>query len=456
MFRTNHSPRLSKQLRVEQLEGREVPAIMLAVTGSDHLITFDSANPTAIRTNVAITGLAAGERITDIDVRPATGGLYGLSNLHQLYLINASNGAATQVGTVAGVNAQNVGIDFDPVSDQLRVVSNHGQVLAVNPLDASSIGTGPALSFRAGDAFQGQSPRVTSIAYTNGVSGASSSIQYGIDQSRNALVRISNSLSTGGVVKTVGSLGVDVNQSVGFDIDPALNVGYVTVPVPGSSASVFGVVNLATGGTTLISPIGNNRSITDIAVAVGGNTFTGTTTGTGTIGNLGNLGTGTLGLGNLGTGTLGGLGTTGLGNLGTGTIIPVLANSAGLFNNTGLGTTLPLGTTTGGLFTPTSGTTTGGLFNPTFGTTTGGLFNPTFGTTGLFNPTFGTTTATGGLFGTNFGTTTGSLFVPTFGTATGSSLFAPISNMSVLPATSLFGTGTGVGTSLFPISTSFF
>ena len=90
----------SCRLRVEALEEREVPAIFFGVTTSNVLVNFDSANPSVILRSTPITGfLSPGEVITDIDVRPATGGLYGFSNFDRLYLINPFNAFAYRSGT---------------------------------------------------------------------------------------------------------------------------------------------------------------------------------------------------------------------------------------------------------------------------------------------------------------------------------------------------------------------
>jgi Domain of unknown function (DUF4394) len=270
MFHKRSPMRCAARLQVEQLEGREVPATIFAVNAAGRLLTFDSSNPGTLESGVTITGLVTpGEHITDIDVRPGTDGLYGRSNLGRLYLINPLSGFATPVGDVVTTNAPNVGIDFDPLTNQLNVVSNLGENLSLNPTDGSVASMGTQLSYLPGDAAQGQPPRITGLAFTNSVPLAASSTLFGIDQLRNTLVEFVGSPSNGQLL-TIGSLGFDVKAGIGFDIDPASNIAYATLQLPGFAFSEFATINLSTGAATLLGPVGPDRLIDDIAVDVGG------------------------------------------------------------------------------------------------------------------------------------------------------------------------------------------
>mgnify|MGYP003693911373 CR=1 FL=1 len=85
---------------------------------------------------ISVTGIGA-ETLLDIDIRPANGALYALSNLGNLYSINVTTGAAILSANLAGVildpNATRFGIDFNPTVDRLRIVSNTGQNLRLTP-----------------------------------------------------------------------------------------------------------------------------------------------------------------------------------------------------------------------------------------------------------------------------------------------------------------------------------
>src|SRR5690349_4509230 len=68
------------------------------VTQNNRLVTFQSDNVTNVEPSHPITGLASGDAIVGIDVRPATGQLYALGKTSRLYVINPRTGAARLVG----------------------------------------------------------------------------------------------------------------------------------------------------------------------------------------------------------------------------------------------------------------------------------------------------------------------------------------------------------------------
>src|SRR4029079_18534350 len=97
---------------------------------------FDSATPGTISTPVAITGLQTSETLVGIDVRPSDGLLYGVGSTSRLYTIHTVSGVATQVGTgtfAPALSGTNFGVDFNPVTDRLRVVSDADQNFRLNP-----------------------------------------------------------------------------------------------------------------------------------------------------------------------------------------------------------------------------------------------------------------------------------------------------------------------------------
>ena len=129
---------------IEPLESRIAPAKLFAVTGANHLISFDSATPGTITSDVTITGLGAGELIDGADIRPATGQLYalgitdnGAARSGQIYTINTTTGAATAVGvafSAALSDTDSWGFDFNPAVDRIRIVDGlNGGNFRVNP-----------------------------------------------------------------------------------------------------------------------------------------------------------------------------------------------------------------------------------------------------------------------------------------------------------------------------------
>src|ERR671911_2416380 len=121
------------------------PGDTFGLTSANRLVTFNRAAP-AVRTAVAISGLQSGEQLLGIDIRPAgmpAGELYALGSTGSVYTINITSGAATQKSQLSAdstdatnpftaLDGVDFGVDFNPVVDRLRVVSNTGQNLRDN------------------------------------------------------------------------------------------------------------------------------------------------------------------------------------------------------------------------------------------------------------------------------------------------------------------------------------
>ncbi|MGH9936296.1 MAG: DUF4394 domain-containing protein, partial [Blastocatellia bacterium] len=248
---------------------------VFAVTSGNRLLSFNSGAPGVINRSRAITGLGSGENIVGIDFRPATGQLFALSNASRVYTINTGNGVATPVGAAPlnpALNGVSFGVDFNPVPDRIRVVSDADQNLRINPNSGAVVVDG-ALAFAAGDANAGQNPNVVGAAYTNSFQGATTTTLYGIDSSLHALVTQGSVGSApvspnNGQLFTVGSLGVDPNDIVGFDISSESGVALASFNMPGGAATQLHTINLTTGAAVLIGAIGGGEIIRDIAIEV--------------------------------------------------------------------------------------------------------------------------------------------------------------------------------------------
>lgn len=258
---------LPTRLQVDELEGREVPAILFGVTPANQLVTFDSANTNVLLRSAPITGfLSPGETITDIDVRPATGGLYGHSNLGRLFLIDPASAFALPVGNTATLTSPNIGLDFDPSGDRLRVLSNKGDNLVLDPTFGTLNRTATPLAYAAGDPAAGFTPRITGAAFNNNISTASSRTLFAIDHSLNTLVRVGKTALNDGLLTTIGRLGIDVTNRVGFDIAPSSDVAFASLQRPDQAFSKLFTINTATGQASRVGKIGGGILLNDIAV----------------------------------------------------------------------------------------------------------------------------------------------------------------------------------------------
>lgn len=71
-----------------------------------------------------------------------------------------------------------------------------------------------------------------------------------------------------GQLFTIGALGLDAGDLVGFDITPN-GVAYVSSTAPDGTTSALGTIDLATGAISTLGDIGGGQSIRDIALAAG-------------------------------------------------------------------------------------------------------------------------------------------------------------------------------------------
>jgi hypothetical protein len=251
-------------------------ATMFAVTVSNQLLNFNPGTPSIINSTRNITGLAQGENIVGIDFRPANGQLYALSSASRIYIIDPSSGRVAPVGAAAlttAVNGASFGFDFNPVPDRIRVVSNADQDLRLNPNNAAVAGVDGTLAYAATDPNAGQDPNIVGSAYTNNFSGTTSTTLYEIDSARDTLVTQGSvggapiSPNTGQLF-TVGALGVDTGDMVGFDIAPVTNAAFASLTPPSGGVSTIYTINLATGAAVSLGPIAGGQTIRDIAYAV--------------------------------------------------------------------------------------------------------------------------------------------------------------------------------------------
>ena len=215
--------------------------IAYAADASNNLLVF---NPTAIGTPVykPILLLQPSETILGIDMRPATGQLYALGSTGRIYTINTISGNATMIGAAAIVlNGTDFGFDFNPLADRIRIVSNTGQNLRVNPNDGLLVAIDTSLS--------PGTPNVTAAAYLNNYAGTTTTVLYDIDSTTDMLY--TQNPPNNGTLVGIGALGINVTASNGFDIGGNSNLGYAILTVGGVNG--FYTINTTTGAATLIA-----------------------------------------------------------------------------------------------------------------------------------------------------------------------------------------------------------
>jgi hypothetical protein len=132
---------VGERLRGLALESRAVRLYALAQPTTDApggaIVTVLSAAPDVVMPGtsiVSIKGLAASEEVLDIDTRSATGDLIGLTNTNRLLKIDPVTGQTTFLSLVSLQVEGSVRVmDFNPLTDRLRIIGDNGQSMIVVP-----------------------------------------------------------------------------------------------------------------------------------------------------------------------------------------------------------------------------------------------------------------------------------------------------------------------------------
>jgi hypothetical protein len=240
---------------------------ILALTANGRLIRFSTNLPGVLQSNVAISGLQAGESLVGIDFRPRNRLLYGVSNQNAIYTIDPATGAATAAGSLSTALTGTVfGFDFNPRADRLRIVSDAGQNLRIDVTAQTNNTTSDLpLMYASADVNGGATPRVVGSAYTNSFDGTPATLLYGIDSNLDILV--TQDPPNNGTLNTIGGLGVNTGDSVAFDISSASARAFASLTIAGNSSSGLYSINLGTGSATLLGAIGIAQPIIGMTVA---------------------------------------------------------------------------------------------------------------------------------------------------------------------------------------------
>jgi hypothetical protein len=250
-------------------------ATAVGLTGGNTLIQFDTATPGTITSTTAVTGLGAAQTLRGLDVRPATGQLYGVAvttgsannSAISVYVIDPTTGQATPsvasipVGNLPGAADVTGDIDFNPVVDRIRYVNTNDENARFNPNNGT-------LSGNDTDLTPAGTTDIVGAAYdrnsgtTVGTPELGPTTLFEIDANTSTLSIQGGANGTsgggpnGGAVDDIRPLGVTLTagSDAGLDITPdgtmyaALTVGGVT--------GLYALTNI----TTLVGNIGNGAT----------------------------------------------------------------------------------------------------------------------------------------------------------------------------------------------------
>ncbi|HWG93721.1 MAG TPA: DUF4394 domain-containing protein [Mycobacteriales bacterium] len=227
----------------------------------------------------SLVGLEGDRRLVGIDYRVFGGDatLYGVGDGGGLYAVDPATGTAVLKGRLTvPLEGTRFGVDFNPVANALRIISDTGQNLrqpfatvvddvagnAATVVDGrlnyGGTVTGPNTS-------EGGTPAlgVTGAGYTNNdADPATGTVLLDIDTDRDVLA-VQN--ANPGVLTERGALGVDASEVAGFDVytDGDRNTG-IALLVVGGERGLY-AVDLATGAVRFLT--GVTRGVSELAIA---------------------------------------------------------------------------------------------------------------------------------------------------------------------------------------------
>ena len=229
--------------------------MLVATTSQNQLLTFNARNPERIKDIQAITGLPAGVTLRGIDFRPKTGDLYGVGSDSVVYRVNPGTGIAIAEGPAftPALRGRSFGVDFNPVVDKIRVVSDDRQNLRLN------VDEGTVLSMDA-DLNPGM-PQVVAAGYEN----SSFSFTQPTATKLHVVDAASDTLFTqdppnNGTLTNPRKLKVDVGLNAGFDIAGDDNMGFLSNAKSGRGSELY-TVDITTGKTRSLGRIGGGKRL---------------------------------------------------------------------------------------------------------------------------------------------------------------------------------------------------
>jgi hypothetical protein len=246
----------------------------LMVTTGNHLLTFDTAAPSSILADVAVTGIGPDETIKGIDFRPATGQLYAFTvptatsgDTIRTYTLDRTTGVAGFVGVSTALSVADVasGVSFDPVTDRARYVNSDDRNARIRPVDGTSPGSSPPAA--AGDrnfGLIGPNPDLIAVAYDRSFQGATLSTAYAIDRTDSRLDILGGidgyPPATIGEIYPVGPLGPALKPTADGGFDISFDGRAFAALTGADDRTQLYSVNLATGAATVVGSIGSGNA----------------------------------------------------------------------------------------------------------------------------------------------------------------------------------------------------
>lgn len=248
---------------------------VVGLTDDQRLICFNEKTPGDARDLGSVSGLMSGDVLIGIDFRVQDKKLYGVSRTGGIYVLTPTGAIATKVNQLTVLlDGTSFGVDFNPVADRLRIVSDTGQNLRHNVNAGGVTLVDDPLDYPPATPVNAVGPNATGVtgsAYTNNDLDASTGTTlYALDSNLDQIDI--QSPPNDGTLAATGKLGVDATVSVGFDIYSTIREG-VTVGVQAlaslqaaSGVSSFYSISLSSGKATLRGNFAPRNKVIGIAI----------------------------------------------------------------------------------------------------------------------------------------------------------------------------------------------
>ena len=244
---------------------------VIGLTDDGRLVRFRANSPQRTRDIGYVQGLSGNDTaLVGIDFRVQDGKLYGVGNGGGVYTIDAATAEARFVNALTvPLMGTSFGVDFNPVADRLRIISDTGQNLAHNVNDGGATVANSTLTYTAPPAAPVAATGVTGAAYTNNDLNqpATATTLFDLDTMMDQVAI--QSPPGNGILVATGKLGLDADAVAGFDIYSRLargvtvsNHGFASLMTNGSRA--FYRIHLTTGRAIRLGAL--DETLIDIAI----------------------------------------------------------------------------------------------------------------------------------------------------------------------------------------------
>jgi Domain of unknown function (DUF4394) len=245
--------------------------VVIGLTPDSRLVRFMAGFPHKMMEIGSVYGLMSPDTmLVGIDYRVQDGRLYGVANGGGIYTIDTETAQATFVNSLTvPLSGSFFGVDFNPVADRLRIISDTGQNLAHNVNAGGVTASNATLTYTAPPAAPIAALGVTGAAYTNNDLNQPSTATtlFDIDTTMDQVVI--QSPPGNGILVATGKLGFDADAQAGFDIYSRLVSGVTVQNRAFASLAVnktygFYQVSLLTGAATFLDNF--DEPVVDIAI----------------------------------------------------------------------------------------------------------------------------------------------------------------------------------------------